>query len=170
MAASILFVVVTLAAVGDCLTHRIPNWLCLFALVAGVGLQVFGAESSGAVAVTASVMVPFLVFLPFYAGGGMAAGDVKLMACCGALLGWPAALAAAGYTLVAGMLMGVGVYLYRGGWTSFAARYGTALKLLWLTGSPHLAPALPGSVARSRFPYALAIAAGCVTGVAFPLP
>ena len=168
MTVPILILVVTAASVTDCLTHRIPNWLCLVALTVGLALQAGAAEPPGIVAMSASVVVPFLLFIPFYAGGGMAAGDVKLMASCGALLGWPHALLASGCALLAGTVMGIGVYVYRGGWKSFAARYGGALKVFGTTGSFFIAPAGKGSVAASRFPYALAIAFGCVAGGILP--
>ena len=168
MAIPILMLVVAFASFTDCLTHRIPNWLCAFALTAGIALQLAEAGPAGVPAMIASVVVPFLLFIPFYIGGGMAAGDVKLMASCGALLGWPLALLASGYALVAGTLLGVCVYLHRGGRESFAARYGTALRIFCTTGTPVMAPAAEGSVAASRFPYALAIAAGCAASVALP--
>lgn len=169
MTVLILLLVVAYASVTDCITHRIPNWLCLVALIVGLGLQLAAVEPTGILPMMASVVVPFLVFIPFYIGGGMAAGDVKLMAACGALLGWPNALLATGYALLAGTLMGVCVYLYRGGWASFIARYGTALRMICVTGTSFISPANENSVAKSRFPYALAIAIGCVASVEFPL-
>lgn len=169
MAVLILLVVVAYASVFDCMMHRIPNWLCLAALTMGLGLQMAAAEPVAIVAMMASVVVPFLLFIPFYIGGGMAAGDVKLMAACGALLGWPTALLATGCALVVGTLMGICVYVYRGGWSSFSARYGTALRMFYFTGTPFMSPADENSVAKSRFPYALAIAIGCAASVMFPM-
>ena len=170
MAVLILILVVTFASVSDYLTHRIPNWLCALALSVGLALQLAAAGAPGVPAMLASVAVPFLLFIPFYIGGGMAAGDVKLMAACGALLGWPNALLATGCALLAGTLMGTCVYGYRGGWERFRARYGAALKLLCVTGSPFAVRAGDEDpVARSRFPYALAIAVGCVTSLELPM-
>lgn len=169
MTVLILLLVVAYASLTDCIMHRIPNWLCLFALIVGLSLQMAAAEPVGILAMMSSVVVPFLIFIPFYIGGGMAAGDVKLMAACGALLGWPVALLATGYALLVGTLMGVCVYLYRGGWSSFAARYGTALRMFCATGMTFMSPEPENSVAKSRFPYALAIAVGCAATVLFPM-
>lgn len=163
-----LLLVVTYASVTDCMTHRIPNWLCLCALIVGICLQITAPETVELLPLMASFVVPFLLFIPFYIAGGMAAGDVKLMTACGALLGWPTSLLATGYTLVFGMFLGVCVYMYRGGWTEFKIRYGTAAKMLYMTGQPFMSPADENSVARSRFPYAIAIAAGCVGSMGFP--
>lgn len=167
MSVLILILVMAYASVSDCMTHKIPNWLCLFALVVGIGLQITSEEPVSVLSITASVVVPFLIFIPFYIGGGMAAGDVKLMAACGALLGWPTALLATGMVLMVGTFMGVCVYLYRGGWSSFATRYGSAIYTFCGTGKFFMQPASENSVAKSRFPFALAIAFGCAASVMF---
>ena len=54
------------------------------------------------------------VFFPFFALGGMGAGDVKLMAAIGAWLGPGMALMTALYGAVAGGILAIGVALSHG--------------------------------------------------------
>ena len=76
-----------LAVATDIDQRKISNKLVVVGLVIGVvghaGLGGFGALALA----FAGVLVGFLCLLPFYAAGGMGAGDVKLMAMCGAFLG-----------------------------------------------------------------------------------
>ncbi len=107
----------------------------------------------------------FLIFIPFYALGGMGAGDVKLMAAVGAFLGLLDTLLAAGLTLAAGSVMGVFVLFYRRGTLVAFQRYGLILKCLATTGQLSYIPPAPGEAATTRFPYALAIFTGTVAAL-----
>ena len=55
----------------------------------------------------------FLVFLVFYVLGGMGAGDIKLMAGFGALLGYSKSFEAALWTAGAGGLIALGVIAFQ---------------------------------------------------------
>ena len=75
------------ACITDLRSRRIPNRLVLSGLVLGLsinlafgGVRAFGWSLLGGLAGLA-------LFLPFFALGGMGAGDVKLLACLGAILG-----------------------------------------------------------------------------------
>jgi prepilin peptidase CpaA len=75
------------AAVYDLRFRRIPNWLVLSGLLLGIGLntllfQIAGLRFSGLGAGLA-----LLVYVPLYVLRAMGAGDVKLMAAVGAIVG-----------------------------------------------------------------------------------
>lgn len=118
-------VVAVLAATTDIATRRIPNALTFGA--AGVALAyhlAFGGWPGLGVSL-AGWLVGVLVFFPFFALGGMGAGDVKLMAALGAWLGPLGALQIAVAGAIAGGVIAIGVML--------RARYlGSALRNLRL--------------------------------------
>lgn len=87
-------VIVTFAVLGcatwnDIRHHRIPNWLTLPSVVAGLVLWYCIGGVEGLKLSAGGLTVGFIVFLIPFALGGMGGGDVKLMAAVGALIGWP---------------------------------------------------------------------------------
>ena len=74
------------AVVSDLRSHRIPNLLVLLGLVLGLVGQTWAAGFIGLGHSLLGMLIGFGIFLPMYAVGGMAAGDVKLMAMAGAFL------------------------------------------------------------------------------------
>src|SRR5687767_2077545 len=78
---------VTLALATDLRARRIPNWLtggsALVGLLAGFWLH---GPPGGLSALTGGLL-GFALLLPFYALGGVGAGDVKLLAALGTLIG-----------------------------------------------------------------------------------
>jgi len=76
------------AAMIEDLRHRtISNWIPLVALSGGLLCQVLDKGWWGLPAAGLGAISGFGVFLVFYLLGGMGAGDIKLMAGFGALLG-----------------------------------------------------------------------------------
>ena len=101
-----------IAVVTDLDCRRIPNKLVVIGLAIGmVGHAWLGGVGAFALAF-AGACVGFLCLLPFYARGGMGAGDVKLMAMCGAFLGPPLAFAAVVASLVVGGIVGIAWYFW----------------------------------------------------------
>jgi len=150
------------AVLIDMQRHRVPNLISLGGLVLGLGLNVWllGPGTEGLLAALGGVLLGLLVFLPFYATGGMGAGDVKLMAMVGAYLDPLHALLAAGLSLAAGSLMGLGILLLRRGTSCMARRYTSTFQCLAVTGKWSYVPPAADEPAAARFPYALAIALG----------
>jgi prepilin peptidase CpaA len=131
------------AAWIDFRTHRIPNPLVAAALVGGCLVQ-FALHGSGAFGpVVGGTAVGLLGLLPLHLTGALGAGDVKLMAAFGALLGPSATVMALAFTLIAGAALAVAAL----GWRRWSA-----------------AAATPAEVANSglvgQLPYAGAIVAG----------
>ena len=158
----VLLCLLTIAALIDIRSHRIPNWLSLggTALALGLYIAVLGFGRDGLLAGLGGCTVGLAVFLPFYIKGGMGAGDVKLMAMAGTFLGPLHALLAAGLGLGIGSLMGLAVLLYRRGTLPMARRYLSTFQCLAVTGKWSYIPPADNEAAAQRFPYAAAIAGG----------
>jgi prepilin peptidase CpaA len=95
------------AAGTDLLNRRIPNVLIVLMLGFGIALQGMSLSFGAVLWSLGGVLVGFLMLLPFYALGGMGAGDVKLLAAVGSFLGPYGALLAGLFTLIAGGVLGV---------------------------------------------------------------
>lgn len=90
----VLALVAFVAAVYDYRFRRIPNWLTLSGVLLGIGLNSFlnvtglhwysGYDWRSALA---GMGLAFAVYFPLYLLRGMGAGDVKLMAAIGAIVG-----------------------------------------------------------------------------------
>ncbi len=92
------------ACVTDLRNRTVPNWISGLALVAGVGYHLATAGWRGMVFSASAAACGFAVFLPFYLLGGIGAGDVKLTAGFGALLGLPGLWQAVLWTCLMGGL------------------------------------------------------------------
>jgi prepilin peptidase CpaA len=150
------------ATLVDLRCQRVPNLISLGGLVLGLGLNAWflGLGAQGLLAALGGVLLTLLIFLPFYATGGMGAGDVKLMAMVGAYVDPLNALLAAGLSLAAGSLIGLGILLMRRGAGCMTRRYISTFQCLAITGKWSYVPPAADEAAALRFPYALAIALG----------
>ena len=105
--AAFLLGFLTLALATDMLERRIPNGLVVVgSFVAVVGHTTLSFPAGLATALGGAV-VGLACLLPFYLTGRLGAGDVKLMAMCGAFLGPVPVAAAAVASLVTGGAIGV---------------------------------------------------------------
>ena len=85
----VLIVVLLAAAVFDVRYRRIPNWLTVTGVLLGLAMNtLIGAPEAGFLFSLIGFLVAFIVYVALYALRAMGAGDVKLMAAVGALLGW----------------------------------------------------------------------------------
>ena len=71
------------------------------------------AGGSGLTIAVSGALVGLFCLLPFYISGGMGAGDVKLIAMCGAFLGPLHAVVASVATLVVGGIIGVAWFFWQ---------------------------------------------------------
>jgi prepilin peptidase CpaA len=102
------------AAAWDLRTRRIPNVLTFGAALVAVLLHGYLEGLNGLSLALAGWVVGLALFLPFFALGGLGAGDVKLLAAVGACLGPLAAVWVALYTSIAGGVMALAVASYSG--------------------------------------------------------
>lgn len=77
------------AAVYDIRYRRIPNWLTMIGVLVGLGLNTFLYQGwPGLRIALMGLAIGFGVYFVLYALRAMGAGDVKLMAAIGAMVGW----------------------------------------------------------------------------------
>jgi prepilin peptidase CpaA len=106
----VLFLVVTYT---DFRWLRIPNVVAYLAMVVGLALGAFealpgGLFTSGLADHVAALVLAFALSYPFYAAGGLKAGDAKLLMAIGALRGTSFFLVSALYGALIGGLIAVG--------------------------------------------------------------
>jgi prepilin peptidase CpaA len=159
--------IASVAVVTDLRSRRIPNWLTGAGLLLGLLANVYSGglwgglpgALSGAMSSLAGVLLGLALLLPLYvirvAGSGraMGAGDVKLLAALGAIVGPHVVLSVAVYSAVAGALQALWVLVGHG----YVVRWTQMLAVGVL-------PPLSGRKA----PYAVAIAAGVFMSMLLP--
>lgn len=156
-----------IATVTDLRAYRIPNWLTVGAIIAGLVLNplaqlaVHGGAGAkvGALSAVAGCVLMLLVFGLFGALRFVGMGDVKLMAGVGALVGWPLAMGALIYVTLAGGVLAMAYALGRGQLTA-------VLGNIFRVGRRVLHRGAAEEVVLHRIPYALAILAGSTWAVA----
>lgn len=110
----LLLGLVLVAAGFDLRTRRIPNWLSVSGVCAGLAWGLIAHGWPGLAQAALGLGLALAIYVPLYALRGMGAGDVKLMAAAGALIGpgdWLFLFLA---TCVAGGLLALLVVLGRG--------------------------------------------------------
>lgn len=150
------------AAVTDLRSRRIPNWLTGPSFVLGLLLHLaFSGPSQAGWALLAGVIAGSL-FLLLFVAGGMGAGDVKLMAAVGCLVGIGSVRDVLLATVLLGALLAIVLAASRG---KLRETLGNAFTLLGHHQAHGLAvhPEL-NVLNRSllRLPYAVPIAGGCL--------
>jgi prepilin peptidase CpaA len=161
----VLLLLVSIAAVNDLATRRIPNRLLLAGLACALVLRLLSAAPGVALLDALGGMgVGLAVFLPFYLMRGMAAGDVKMMAVVGAFTGPNEVFQIAVLTWCAGGVMALVVVLARGRMRLAIGNIGRMLVGIVTPGVGMLAPAQEKSA--GSMPYGLAIAIGTVAVLA----
>lgn len=146
-----------IATVIDIRTRRIPNVLTASLTGVGFAMALTGTSGISAGAAAGGVAVGFLLMLPGYALGATGAGDVKLMAAIGAILGPALVVTAFLCTAIVGGVLALAV----------AARRGRMAATLAGTGRMIAAPAgarheIQTASVKQRFAYGPAIAVGSV--------
>lgn len=167
LTAPLMLVLLTIATCDDLIEQRIPNAVVLWGIVLALGIGGLTGGHAGFISAFSGLLLGGLLLLPFYALGGMGAGDVKLMAMAGAFLGPTATIVAVIVTLVAGLVLALSVF---GIWLVMKSGPGLyALTQLRSHLPRRLRPAFPGN-RPAHFPYAAAIATGAAVAVFAPIP
>jgi prepilin peptidase CpaA len=159
MVASVLLVLVLLVASWtDVRSRRIPNWLTVGGLIAGLAVRAWmgpGPMVSGVLGVALAAVLA----LPFFAVGALGGGDAKLLMAVGAFMG-PADLARASLVIaVVGGLVALIEAGRRGVLLPTLASCGSLI-LRWVTLGRRGGERLVVGDERLAVPYGVAIAAG----------
>ena len=144
-----------LAAAIDLRTRRVPNPLT--ATLAALGLAFAASGISGITLGSALIglVLGFALMLPGHLFGATGAGDVKLFAAAGALMGPAPIIAAFFYTAIAGGLLALVVAVRR---RRLQHTLGATARLIATAAAN--ATAIAGPLEDNRFAYAPAIAVG----------
>ena len=97
-----VFTITLFATVTDLRCRRIPNALTFTGALLGLIYSVVAYGGAGALSSLEGWALGLALWLPFYALGGMGAGDVKLLACVGAWMGPAGVVRVAIYASIAG--------------------------------------------------------------------
>jgi prepilin peptidase CpaA len=155
LAAAVVIGGTGIAAAIDLRTRRIPNLLTGTLAVAGLALAAAGLGRVGLASALLGCAVGLILMLPGHVLGGTGAGDVKLLAASGTLLGAGTIVRAFLYTAIAGGVVALVVALRRRRMRQ--TLQGTAR--LVTRGATQTA-AREAPCANNRFAYAPAIAIG----------
>lgn len=153
----VLIAVISVAIYSDLSSSRIPNWLTFAAMGFGFAGHTYSEGIRGAILSLAGLALVLGPFFILYVFGSMGAGDVKLMAAVGSMLGPFGALSVAALSVLVGGLYALGAMGYQWGLAA------TSKKLAFVTYGAFMIGGTTG-VGDLQLPfrlrYALAIAAG----------
>jgi len=148
------------AAFMDVQQHRIPNWLTYPGMAVGVLLRGLLLGWKGVVGALVGCLLAGGIFLVFYMVRAMGAGDVKLMAAIGSLVGPRHAIVVLLATAICGGLLAIVYAVLR---RRLGATFRNLGSVLWFHARSGLRvhPELNlDNASTLRMPYGLAIAAG----------
>jgi prepilin peptidase CpaA len=145
------------AAVIDLRTRRIPNVLTATLAAIGIGLAAAGIGRVGLGASLLGCLLGLAFMMPGHIFGATGAGDVKLLAAAGALLGPTDTIYAFLYTAIAGGVLAVAVAVARRRFNQTLASAGRLM-----SGSNEARAEVESTSSDNRFAYAPAIAIGVV--------
>jgi prepilin peptidase CpaA len=148
------------AAVIDVQQRRIPNWLTYSAIVMGLLLRAYYFGWKGMLSALGGCLLAGGIVFVFYVVRAMGAGDLKLLAAIGSLVGPHYAFIILLATAIAGGVLALVYVAYRGRMRATLVNVGSVMKFhAW--GGLHAHPELNlDNPVALRMPYGLAIAAG----------
>ena len=159
----LLFIALALAitaAIFDVRQRRIPNWLTYPGIASGLVLRGLLLGWKGLIgAVEGFLLLGGIMFL-FYVVRAMGAGDVKLMAAVGSMVGPEHGFIILLATAICGGLLAIVYALYRGRMGSTLKNLGSVVLFHAQTGLKAHPDLNLDNPATLRMPYGLAIAAG----------
>ena len=129
-----LTVILLIAVIYDIRFHRIPNWLTFPSMVTGIAYHTYMKGTQGFIFSIEGLFLGLAIFMVFYLSAGMGAGDVKLMAAVGGLLGPKGVFMAFIGTALIGGIYAIILLTLHGHLKETVKRYGAILKMFVFTG------------------------------------
>lgn len=167
---AVLVALLIAAAIIDWRTYRIPNWLTFSGMAFGLvhGAATAASTMDGLLASLAGFGVGLGVLLPLYLLRVLGAGDVKLMAMVGAILGMPAVFGALLSSLIVGGVAALAFAIYRRTLRRMAGNVMDIVQSVALAAATGLRPVSPMAAGASvgRFPNGVCIAIGTIVSMA----
>ena len=138
-----LILLCMVTAFTDIRSRRIPNWAVITGFFAGLAGNTYTSGWMGMKSALMGFLCAFAVYLPLYLLQGRGAGDLKLMAAIGAIIGIPNWFYMLIITSILGGFVAVGFLLMRGGlWRALGNSIFIVKELLFFrspsTGRPEL--------------------------------
>jgi len=177
----ILLGLLILSVYFDSTQRKIPNRITMPAILIGVIWSTVNSGLDGFLFSVLGFLLGFAVFLVPYIFGGIGAGDVKLMAAIGALMGWRFTLASGLSTAIAGGVLVI-IYLFIKGGFKQTLVDGIGLMIKPLFKFFYMVTGKEWFLNKQRFfanhksrkendyvPYAIAISAGTLVVIFFRL-
>ena len=156
-----LFAVIGGAAFFDIKERRIPNWIILFGLIAGLVLGISHGSTQFILSLTGFFAGILALLIPF-AFGWMGAGDVKFFAAVGALLGYKTLPRVLFYScIVAGIMALIGIVLGQARQISFK-HFWADCKFMFLSLRIGVLNRKTLDLGRYSVPWGVAIGAGTI--------
>ena len=134
-------------------------------LLLGLVSQLLASGYAGIVDWLAGMAVGLAFFLPFYIGRGMGAGDVKLLAAVGSVLGPVAALFAGGISLLAGVPLALYQIIKRNLQIKARMEAASVAGVTPVHQQQKIETDIWSPVGKHRLPYAAAVAMGALGGL-----
>jgi prepilin peptidase CpaA len=153
----VLMGVLVTAMYTDLRSSRIPNWLTYSAMGVALVAHAWLAGLPGALFSLSGLGAGLGLFLILYVTGGIGAGDVKLMAAVGAMLGPSGALLSALLAIAVGGVYALGAMCYQWGFAATGRKLASAAHGAFLTGEKAWGQGLQLPF---RLRYGLAVAGG----------
>jgi prepilin peptidase CpaA len=162
----LLLIILLPAAIFDYRYHRIPNIVSLSGWILGPLLYAVLDTLPGVMSSIYGFLLIFAFTLPLYIVGWMGAGDVKLMAGVGAIVGIEHAPTVFMGIVISGAVMGIIMLLHSKLFKESFQRYGAMLGVSVVLKKPtYLAPNVQEQ--KVVMPYALPIAVGTFLSIGY---
>jgi len=162
----LLAVVLIIASVTDLRSHRISNRLTYSTLIFGLVFYSLHSGLSGFLYSLGGLFLGLALLIMFYLVGGMGAGDVKLMAAVGSLLGPQGVFAAFLGTALIGGIYALIILAAKGYLLDTLKRFGLILKTFFITKKFIYIPP-PKQEKAPLLCYGVAISLGTLASVAY---
>ena len=103
----ILFILLLIASTCDIATKKIPNAVPFCMILFGISWNFIFPDNLGLVGSMTGLLTGFIFMLPFYIFASMGAGDVKLVAAIGSVVGYKITLYIVPFSFIVAMLIGI---------------------------------------------------------------